>query len=116
VNQFGGQDSLVFDGGGYVNQNGRMLFEAARWREGWSSVVVDVDRTRRRRRENTTYRSHAEAYLETHEPVRVLEAPLPGYEAPLDGYPVPVGRASFSRPGTARPLRRSCGTRICSRR
>jgi len=102
VNQFGGQDSLVFDGGGYVNQNGRMLFEAERWREGWSSVVVDIDRTRRRRRENTTYRSHAEAYLEVHEPVRTLEAPLPGYEAPVDGYPVPAGKSFFlPAPGPA---------------
>jgi NAD+ synthase (glutamine-hydrolysing) len=102
VNQFGGQDSLVFDGGGYVNQNGRMLFEAARWREGWSSVVVDVDRTRRRRRENTTYRSHAEAYLETHEPVRVLEAPLPGYEAEALVYPAPAAKSFFlPAPGPA---------------
>jgi len=102
VNQFGGQDSLVFDGGGYVNQNGRMLFEAERWREGWSSLVLDVDRTRRRRRENTTYRSHAEAYLETHEPVRILEAPLPGYEAEALVYPAPAGKSFFlPAPGPA---------------
>ena len=102
VNQFGGQDSLVFDGGGYVNQNGRMLFEAERWREGWSSVVVDADRTRRRRRENTTYRSHAEAYLETHEPVRVLEAFLPGYETVGLAYPAPAGKSFFlPAPGPA---------------
>jgi NAD+ synthase (glutamine-hydrolysing) len=95
VNQFGGQDSLVFDGGGYVNQNGRMMFEAERWREGWSSVMVDVDRTRRRRRENTTYRAHAEAYLETHEAVRTLEVPLPGYEAPSSGFPTPRSKNFF---------------------
>ncbi len=95
VNQFGGQDSLVFDGGGYVNQNGRMLFEAERWREGWSSVVVDVDRTRRRRRENTTYRAHAEAYLEAHEPVRTLDAPLPGYASSALDYPSPPAKNFF---------------------
>jgi NAD+ synthase (glutamine-hydrolysing) len=95
VNQFGGQDSLVFDGGGYVNQNGRMVFEADRWREGWASVVVDVDRTRRRRGENTTFRAHAEAYLEANQPVAVIEAPLPGYEAEALDYPSPEGKSFF---------------------
>ncbi len=95
VNQFGGQDSLVFDGGGYVNQNGRMVFEAERWREGWSPVVVDLDRTRRRRRENTTYRAHAEAYLESHERVRTLDAELSGYEPPSSGFPSPSSKNFF---------------------
>ncbi|HJS74648.1 MAG TPA: NAD(+) synthase [Vicinamibacteria bacterium] len=95
VNQFGGQDSLVFDGGGYVNQNGRMVFEAERWREGWSSVTVDVDRTRSRRRENTTYRAHAEAYLEAHEPVRTLETKLPGYRAADADFPTPSTKNFF---------------------
>jgi NAD+ synthase (glutamine-hydrolysing) len=103
VNQFGGQDSLVFDGGGYVNQNGRMVYEAERWREGWSSVVVDVDRTRRRRRENTTYRAHAEAYLESHEPVRTLEAHLPGYQPPSSGYPSPPTK-NFFLPEPSKPM------------
>jgi NAD+ synthase (glutamine-hydrolysing) len=95
VNQFGGQDSLVFDGGGYVNQNGRMLFERERWREGWSSIVVDVDRTRRRRRENTTFRAHAEAHLEANEPVRVIEKSLPGYDAESLHYPAPAAKSFF---------------------
>ena len=62
VNQYGGQDALVFDGGGYVNQNGRMLLETERWREGWTSSVVDLGRTRRLRRQNTTWRANAETY------------------------------------------------------
>ena len=33
VNAVGGQDGLVFDGGGYVFQNGRMLLDAPRFRE-----------------------------------------------------------------------------------
>ncbi len=104
VNQFGGQDSLVFDGGGYVNQNGRMTFEAERWREGWSSVVVDLDRTRRRRGENTTYRAHAEAYLEAHPPVAVIEAALPGYEAKALDYPSPPRKSFFfPSPGPTSP-------------
>ncbi|HSF17741.1 MAG TPA: NAD(+) synthase [Vicinamibacteria bacterium] len=77
VNQVGGQDSLVFDGGAYVNQNGRLLHEAERWREGWSSFVVDLDRTRRLRFESTTWRAGAEAYLRAHPPVRIVEVGIP---------------------------------------
>ncbi|HXV60924.1 MAG TPA: NAD(+) synthase [Vicinamibacteria bacterium] len=80
VNQVGGQDSLVFDGGAYVNQNGRLLHEAERWREGWSSFVVDLDRTRRLRFESTTWRASAEAYLRTHPPVRIVEVDIPDSE------------------------------------
>ncbi|MGH9332126.1 MAG: NAD(+) synthase, partial [Vicinamibacteria bacterium] len=102
ANQFGGQDSLVFDGGGYVNQNGRLLFEAERWREGWASVVVDLDRTRRLRRENTTYRAHAEAYLSVHPPVATIEKALEGCSAPELEYPVPSTKSFFvPAPGPA---------------
>lgn len=101
VNQFGGQDSLVFDGGAYVNQNGRMIFEAERWREGWTSAVFDLDRTRRLRRENTTFRDHAEDYLKSHPPVTMVEGALParrgGDRAEL-AYPVPP-KKSFFPPG-----------------
>jgi NAD+ synthase (glutamine-hydrolysing) len=62
VNQFGGQDSLVFDGGAYVNQNGRMLHETERWRSAASSYVVDLDRTRRLRAQGTSWRETAEVY------------------------------------------------------
>lgn len=56
TNQYGGQDSNVFDGGGFVYQNGRLLVEAKRWQESYTSVVVDLDETVRSRRENTTWR------------------------------------------------------------
>jgi NAD+ synthase (glutamine-hydrolysing) len=96
VNQFGGQDSLVFDGGGYVNQNGRMIFEAERWREGWTAAVVDLDRTRRLRRENTTFRDHAEGYLKSHRPVTAVEAALaPGRDAAALTYPAPPEKSFF---------------------
>ena len=36
---------LVFDGGGFVSQNGRELLEAPRFRQGFATVVVDLDRT-----------------------------------------------------------------------
>jgi NAD+ synthase (glutamine-hydrolysing) len=89
VNQFGGQDSLVFDGGSYVNQNGRMLFEGERWREGLSTVVVDLDRTRRLRRENTTFRAHAETLLKTARPVEMVDVKLPACEEEALEYPSP---------------------------
>jgi NAD+ synthase (glutamine-hydrolysing) len=56
VNLVGANDGLVFDGGGFVVQNGRVLLEAERFREGVRSVTVDLDRTRRLRTENTTWR------------------------------------------------------------
>jgi len=62
ANAVGGQDGLIFDGGGFIFQNGRLVFEAPRFTEGWWSTVVDLDRTRRLRVENTTWRSDAEAF------------------------------------------------------
>ncbi len=55
-NLFGGNDGLVFDGGGLVSQNGRAILEAPRFREGFAAATVDLDRTRRLRTENTTLR------------------------------------------------------------
>lgn len=57
VNAVGANDGLIFDGGGFVFQNGRPMVEAPRWRERWSSAVVDLDRTQRLRTENTTWRN-----------------------------------------------------------
>lgn len=56
VNLVGANDGLVFDGGGYIAQNGRVLLEAPRFREGFAAATVDLDRTRRLRSENTTWR------------------------------------------------------------
>jgi NAD+ synthase (glutamine-hydrolysing) len=52
----GGNDGLIFDGGGFVAQNGRILLEAPRYREGFTAVTLDLDRTRRLRQENSTWR------------------------------------------------------------
>jgi NAD+ synthase (glutamine-hydrolysing) len=56
VTAVGANDGLIFDGGGFVFQNGRPVLEAPRWREGWAPATVDLDRTRRLRTENTTWR------------------------------------------------------------
>ncbi len=65
ANMVGGQDSLVFDGGGFVFQNGRPLLEVPRFHEGVTSCVVDLDRTQRLRVENTTWRADCEAFQRT---------------------------------------------------
>jgi len=61
VNLVGENDGLVFDGGGIVSQNGRELLDAPRFREGVAAVTVDLDRTRRMRAENTTFRMDGDA-------------------------------------------------------
>src|SRR5688572_4713846 len=62
ANAVGGQDGLIYDGGGFIFQNGRLVLEAPRFAEGWWSSVVDLDRTRRLRIENSTFRSDCEAF------------------------------------------------------
>lgn len=100
----GAQDGLVFDGGGYVFQNGRPRLEAPRFREGTWSCVVDLDRTRRLRRENTTWRHEREAFLREEEPVPVLRSEAETADRSDLPYPGPDGD-SFFLPGTGRPSR-----------
>lgn len=76
VNQYGGNDSLVFDGGGYVNSCGAMVHAAPRWREGISYMVADMDRTRRLRDESTTWRHDATEYLRGNKPVYLVGYPV----------------------------------------
>ena len=64
VNLVGANDGLVFDGGGYVAQNGRIVLAAERFREGVQGITVDLDRTRRLRTENTTWREDQEAAVQ----------------------------------------------------
>jgi NAD+ synthase (glutamine-hydrolysing) len=62
VNAVGANDGLVFDGGGFVAQNGRHLLSSVRFREGVEAVTLDLDRTQRLRTENTTWRNDQEAF------------------------------------------------------
>lgn len=73
VNACGGMDALVFDGGGFIYQNGRKVFEAKRWVRcmGWNAVV-DLDRTRLSRTHNTTFRLDAEAYRASGQPLSTI--------------------------------------------
>jgi NAD+ synthase (glutamine-hydrolysing) len=74
VNQLGANDSLVYDGGGFVQQDVGLMLEAPRWKSGIGSVVVDLERVSQGRRNNSTWRSECEEYLRTHERVHTVVA------------------------------------------
>jgi NAD+ synthase (glutamine-hydrolysing) len=95
VNLVGANDGLIFDGGGYVAQNGRIVLSADRFREGVQSVTVDLDRTRRLRTENTTWREDQEAFAAS--APKVTRVPV---DAPTGGrgalsFPAPANRSFF---------------------
>src|ERR671912_740346 len=91
ANAVGGQDGLIYDGGGFIFQNGRLVFEAPRFTEGWWSTVVDLDRTRRLRMENTTWRSDCEAFrlLQPIVPAIRIDEPTAAFSSLA--YPAPDG-------------------------
>jgi NAD+ synthase (glutamine-hydrolysing) len=89
ANLVGGNDGLVFDGGGYVNQNGRPMLDAPRFREGYSATVVDLDRTTRSRREASTWRSDLESFRREQRTVRELRVPEPTADRSSLAYPAP---------------------------
>jgi NAD+ synthase (glutamine-hydrolysing) len=77
VNLVGANDGLVFDGGGYVAQNGRMLLQGERFHEGVQAVTLDLDRTRRLRTENTTWREDQASFAGTSLRPLVVEVDAP---------------------------------------
>jgi len=91
ANLVGGNDGLVFDGGGFVNQNGRPMLEAKRFREGFEATVVDLDRTQRCRREASTWRTDAERYRLAERTVPVLRFTAPTPDRSGLRYPLPLG-------------------------
>ena len=107
--QVGANDGLIFDGGGFVNQNGKPMLEAPRFREGFASVVVDLDRTTRLRAENTTWRQDQEEWASEHRPVPAIPVPSDVFASDREGlaYPVPANRSFFlpSAEGTRRSAR-----------
>jgi NAD+ synthase (glutamine-hydrolysing) len=106
ANAVGGQDGLIYDGGGLVFQNGRLVLDAPRFREAWSAAVVDLDRTSRLRMENTTWRTDCEAFR-----LQRLDVPVVACEGSTAdrsqlAYPVPSGGSFFlpaSEPALADP-------------
>lgn len=94
ANLVGGNDNLVFDGGGFIAQNGRLVHTAPRFREGTSAATVDLDRTARLRREITTWRTDQEAFLSGAPEVARIRLTEP---TPREGlrYPVPPHKSFF---------------------
>ena len=63
ANAVGGQDGLIYDGGGLVFQNGRLVLDAPRFREGWCRRRSSISIARSRlRMENTTWRTDCEDF------------------------------------------------------
>jgi NAD+ synthase (glutamine-hydrolysing) len=98
TNLVGGNDGLVFDGGGYVNQNGRPMLEAPRWREGFAAAVVDLDRTTRCRREASTWRGDLESFRREHRTVPCLVVDGPTADRSRLAYPAPPAGTTFFLP------------------
>ena len=104
ANLVGANDGLVFDGGGFVAQNGRVVLEAPRYSEGFVAVNVDLDRTRRLRTENTTWRADQETFAASAPKIRRVRPASPVAPA-VDRaaqskltYPLPAN-GSFFLPG-----------------
>jgi NAD+ synthase (glutamine-hydrolysing) len=104
ANAVGGQDGLIYDGGGYVFQNGRLVLDAPRFVDGWWSSVVDLDRTRRLRMENTTWRSDCEAFRLQRETVPTIVVKEGTSNRSALTYPAPEG-GSFFLPAGGRPAK-----------
>jgi NAD+ synthase (glutamine-hydrolysing) len=101
ANAVGGQDGLIYDGGGFIFQNGRLVLEAPRFTEGWWSAIVDLDRTRRLRIENTTFRSDCEAFRNDGHMVPGIDVQGATADSSTFGYPPPEG-GSFFLPASAK--------------
>jgi len=95
ANAVGGQDGLIYDGGGLVFQNGRLVHDAPRFVEGWSAAVVDLDRTGRLRMENTTWRTDCEDFRLQRLDVPVLSCEGETANRSHLSYPVPEGGSFF---------------------
>ncbi len=99
TNLIGSNDGLIFDGGGWVNQNGKIMLEAPRFERGFTATVVDLDRTLRLRAENTTWREDRHTYLEQFDVPDTLEIPAEEFSTEAQratlAYPVPAQRSFF---------------------
>jgi NAD+ synthase (glutamine-hydrolysing) len=98
ANAVGGQDGLIYDGGGFIFQNGRLVLEAPRFAEGWWSSIVDLDRTRRLRIENTTFRSDCETFRNEGRMVPAIRVTGATADSSTFAYPPPEGGSFFLPP------------------
>jgi NAD+ synthase (glutamine-hydrolysing) len=98
----GANDNLVFDGGGYVAQNGRLVLSAPRFVEGFSAVTVDLDRTSRLRREITTWRTDQESFAAIAPKIVHVKVTEPTADRTRLTYPAPKHQ-SFFLPAPSQP-------------
>ena len=97
VNAVGSNDGLIFDGGGFISQNGAWMLVAPRFREGFAAATLNLDRTARLRSENTTWRMDREAWCAANPAVNLVEVPPAELATDRAGltYPVPASRSFF---------------------
>lgn len=105
VNAVGANDGLIFDGGGYVFQNGRSYLEAPRFREDFAESTVDLDRTLRIRAEDSTWRTDRARWLEVEPEVPVIDVAQEGFVTRREGlrYPAPKHGSFFLPAPEQRP-------------
>jgi NAD+ synthase (glutamine-hydrolysing) len=104
TNAVGSNDGLIFDGGGFVNQNGKWVAEAPRFVEGITTAVVDLDRTARLRSENTTWRLDREEYASREGVAHIVRVSASDFATHREGlkYPAPAHRSFFLPPPDTR--------------
>ncbi len=97
ANQVGGNGALVFDGGGYVCDNGRMRHVAQRKVEQTSFCDVDLARVTRMRNENTTWRNCARRFMTGEGSLKPARITCDGPSAndTRFRYPVPANKSFF---------------------
>ncbi|MGD9903101.1 MAG: NAD(+) synthase [Vicinamibacterales bacterium] len=104
ANAVGAQDGLVYDGGGFIFQNGRLVCEGERFTEATTTAVVDLDRTRRLRTEHTTWRADCEAFVLAGARVPVLAGAGETADGGALAYPAPPGGSFFLPPASPPPV------------
>ena len=101
ANLVGANDGLIFDGGGFINQNGRPVLDAPRFHEGLSSAVIDLDRTSRCRREASTWRSDLESFRTKERPVTKVKSEAATADRSMLRYPSPPAGTTFFLPSNS---------------
>ncbi len=98
ANLVGANDGLIFDGGGIVAQNGRLVHDAPRFRDGFSATTVDLDRTTRLRAENTTWRTDQAAAAATWRGIARVPVRVETARRERLAFPPPPHRSFFLPP------------------
>jgi NAD+ synthase (glutamine-hydrolysing) len=109
ANAVGANDGLVFDGGGYVVQNGAPMLDAPRFQEGFAAVTVNLDRTSQLRAENTTWRMDRELHFQSYPTLEEVDGTANGFRVDRSDlrYPIPAGTSYFLPPDVPQPSERT---------